>query len=370
MQPRPLLLARGTGPRTGRGRQGGLTLIEFMVSIVIGMLMVAALATLIADQSSNRAEVDRSGRMIENGRYAIRAMAEDVQLAGYWGEVATAPDVPAAIPDPCSLAVADATAGMGMPVYGFNAPIAAAVPGCVGTDQLPGTDILVIRRADADSSSLETTPSVPDMAKLAAAAGQLVIQTGINTAANQNFDFRLNAASATGSTNATMFPLVKKDLATLATIRKVLVRIYYISACSVPVGSSCAGADGGSPIPTLKMKELAVTGGVLGWNTVTVAEGIENMQVDYGVDTDNDGAPDGVDVNGSSLDTAAKWANVMGVKIYLLARSTERSPGGPVDAKSFSLGTAGTIPAANDNYRRHVFLQSVRLVNPSARRTS
>lgn len=69
-------------PRSG---QRGLTLIEFMVSVVIGMLMVAVLAILIADQSGNRAEVDRSGRMIENGRYAVRTIAEDLQMAGYWG---------------------------------------------------------------------------------------------------------------------------------------------------------------------------------------------------------------------------------------------------------------------------------------------
>ena len=58
-------------------RQRGLTLVEFLISITIGLLMVAALATLIADQSGNRAEVDRAGRLIENGRYGIRAMTDD-----------------------------------------------------------------------------------------------------------------------------------------------------------------------------------------------------------------------------------------------------------------------------------------------------
>lgn len=343
-----------------------MTLVEFMVAIVLGMLMVAALATLIASQSANRAEVDRSGRMLENGRYAIRAMADDVQMAGYWGEMSTTPAAPATMPDPCSLVASDVLAAVAVHVQGYNAPVPAALPSClVGANQLPGTDVLVVRRADPDSSSLETTPAVPDMAKVAAAAGQLVIQTGINAAANQIFDYKLLAASGSATTNATNFPLVKKDLTTLATIRKVLVRIYYVSACSVPVGTSCTGADGGTPIPTLKMKELTPTG----WNTVTIAEGIENMQVDYGVDSDSDGAPDGLDIDGSTLDTAAKWTNVMGVKLYLLARSPETSPSFS-DTKTYSLGTAGTVAATNDGYRRHVFVQSVRMVNPSARRSS
>lgn len=353
-----------------RRGERGLTLIEFMVSIVLGMLMVAALSTLIADQSANRAEVDRSGRMLENGRYAIRTMADDMQMAGYWGELSTMPAAPAAMPDPCSKVASDIAAAVSLHVQGYDSPVSAALPSCLaGQNQLAGTDVLVVRRADADSSSLETTPTVPDPAKVAAAAGQVLIQTGINAAANQNFDYRINIATSSTTTNGTMFPLVKKDLATAATIRKVLVRFYFISACSVPVGTSCTGADGGSPIPTLKLRELAMVGGTLDWSTVTVAEGIENMQVDYGVDSDSDGASDGADVNAATLDTPAKWTNVMGAKVYLLARSTERSPGFS-DTKTYSLGTAGTTTATNDGYRRHVFVQSVRFVNPSARRSS
>lgn len=353
-----------------RRGERGLTLIEFMVSIVLGMLMVAALSTLIADQSSNRAEVDRSGRMLENGRYAIRTMADDLQMAGYWGELSTTPAAPGTMPDPCSKVASDVAAAVAMHVQGYDAPVSTALPSCLaGQNQLAGTDVLVLRRADPDSSSLETTSTVPDPAKVAAAAGQLLIQTGINSAANQNFDYRINIATSSTTTNGTMFPLVKKDLATAATIRKVLVRFYFISACSVPVGTSCTGADGGNPIPTLKVRELTMVGGALDWSTVTVAEGIENMQVDYGVDSDSDGASDGADVNAAALDTPTKWTNVMGAKVYLLARSTERSPGF-ADTKTYSLGTAGTTTATNDGYRRHVFVQSVRFVNPSARRSS
>ncbi|MGZ5181367.1 MAG: PilW family protein [Ramlibacter sp.] len=351
----------------GAARQRGLTLIEFMVSIVLGMLMVAALAALIANQSGNRAELDRSGRMIENGRYAIRAMAEDLQLAGYWGELATAPTTPGAMPNPCSLAVADIEAAMALHVQGYDAPATSAVPTCI-TNQLPGTDILVVRRADPDSSSFDAAPGVPDLAKVTAAAGQVVIQTGINAAANQSFDYKINVANSNSSTTAAMFPLVRKDLTTLATIRKVLVRIYYVSACSVEVASSCTNGDGGNPIPTLKMKELSVSSGAPGWNTITLAEGIENLQVDYGVDTDSDGSPDGADVNGAGLGVA-DWPNVMAVKIYLVARSTDKSPTA-AGSKTFDMGTAGSIGAASDQYRRHAFMQSVRLVNPSARRSS
>jgi type IV pilus assembly protein PilW len=355
--------------------QSGLTLIEFMVSIALGMILVAALATLIADQSANRAEVDRAGRLIENGRYAIRAMADDLQMAGYWGELTAAPAAPAAIPDPCGATAVDLEAAMALHVQGYNVgtnttpvssgttPTNAQVASCL-SNVLPNTDVLVVRHVDADSSSLETA-GAPDLAKLV--NGQLYVQTGL-VLATQAFDSRVKVGASAG--NAANFPLVKKDLATLATIRKVVVHIYYVSQCSVPVSGSCASGDGGNPIPTLKMAELSVAGGVATWNTITIAEGIENMQVDYGVDTSADGSPDGSDADGAAL-TNLTWPDAMTAKVYLLARSLERTPGF-VDNKTYVMGTAGTITPATavQGYKRHVFVQSVRLINPSARRVS
>ena len=59
-----------------------------------------------------------------------------------------------------------------------------------------------------------------------------------------------------------------------------------------------------------------------------------------------------------------------------LAREVVHSVSGYADAKTYSMGTidaAGTdatVAAMNDRYRRHVFVQTVRFVNPSGRRTS
>jgi len=204
-----------------------------------------------------------------------------------------------------------------------------------------------------------------EIAKTAAVAGQLYIQTGL-TSSGLTFDYRL----ATG--NDASFTLLKKD-GSAASLRQVLVHIYYISTCS-----DCTSNDGGNPIPTLKRVELSVASGAMALTTTSLAEGIENMQIDYGSDTDNDGNPDGDYGNGdyvnavalatpSNVMGVADWANVMSIKINLLARSPEKTPGYS-DAKTYNLGTFGTTTAANDGYTRHAFVQAVRLVNPSGRR--
>lgn len=338
-----------------------MTLIELMISIAIGLFLVAGLATLIASQSGTRAEIDKSGRMIENGRYALQAIASDVQMAGYWGELSSIPSAPAALPNPCSVTITGAQniqESIPLHVQGYNNP--ATLPAnlaCV-TNYLPGTDVLVVRHADTE-----------EIATGAAVAGQVYLQTGL-TSSGLSYEYRL------ASGNDASFTLLKKD-GSVATLRKLLIHIYYISQCSEPVSGSCTGADGGTPLPTLKRVELTVTSGAPAMTTVSLAEGIENMQIDYGSDTDNDGAPNGDYGNGDFVNGVASppatamgvsdWTNVMSVKIHLLARSRDATPGYS-DSKTYDLGTFGATTATNDSYKRHAFVQAVRVVNPSGRR--
>ncbi|HUR90361.1 MAG TPA: PilW family protein [Ramlibacter sp.] len=343
-------------------RQAGLTLIEFMVAIVIGMLMIAAMATLIANQSTNRAEIDRAGRLIENGRYAMSAIAVDAQLAGYWGEYNTAPGSGGPM-DPCTTTVADIQSDTLEHVQGFDE--SAADPSCV-SNRKANTDILVIRRAEPDSSDVETGGLV-DFTKVK--QGQLYLQTGLQ-AGIPSLQYRIAAGAATAANNATAFNLTQKDTTKVAKVRKLNVHIYYVSKCSVEVSGSCTNADGGTPIPTLKRVELTNSGGATSFTTVSMAEGIENMQVDYGVDTNADGMPDSY-LGAASITTSAGWASVMTARIYLLTRASETTPGYSDAGRTYSLGSYGTTSAAagETGYRRHLFTQTVRFVNPAGRLT-
>jgi type IV pilus assembly protein PilW len=340
-------------------RQAGLTLIEFMVAIVIGMLMIAAMATLIANQSTNRAEVDRAGKLIENGRYAMSTIVTDAQLAGYWAEYYAAPGT-GGVMDPCSTTLADIQNDTLEHVQGYD-DTAGTFPTCI-SNQKAGTDVLVVRRAEPDTSDIETAGLVawPKVKQ-----GQAYIQAGLN---NGQMVKVLDVGQATNAANATKFNLTQKDTTKVAKLHKVYVHIYYISKCSVEVSGSCTNADGGTPIPTLKRVELGVSGTSPAFSTTTIAEGIENMQVDYGLDTDADGAPDSY-VNASSITTAAGWSTVMTARIYLLARASEVTPAYSDAGRTYSLGTYGSTsaPTGETGFRRHVFTQTVRFVNPAGR---
>jgi type IV pilus assembly protein PilW len=69
--------------------------------------------------------------------------------------------------------------------------------------------------------------------------------------------------------------------------------------------------------------------------------------------------------------SVGQLANAVAVKLYVLARANEATPG-YVDTKSYKLGGAAAITAsdlaAGASFKRHVFSTSVRLINVSARR--
>ena len=55
------------------------------------------------------------------------------------------------------------------------------------------------------------------------------------------------------------------------------------------------------------------------------------------------------------------------MKLYLLARNTEPSPG-YANSKSYTLDSATTVAGSGDAYRRHVFNTTVKLTNVAGRR--
>ncbi len=170
--------------------------------------------------------------------------------------------------------------------------------------------------------------------------------------------------------NASSFTLLKKDGVTVADRRAYVQRIYFVSPCNVFESgeTSCtADADGGKPIPTLKRLELSVAGGTPGATAFVLTplvEGVENMQLDYGVDTEGVGGPAYPFLQSPTL---AQWPEVVAVNISLLVRNPAETFGHE-DDRTYSLGLAGSVGPFNDRYKRHVYSSGVRVINVSARK--
>ncbi len=344
--------------------QLGLSLIELMISITIGLLILVSLSTLFINQSKSRVELDKSNRMIDNGRYALELLSNNLRLAGYYDNYAPS-STPTVLYDPCNTAaITDSTKNLDillLHVQGYNAAtatstiaslpcgsayIAGGLTYTAGSNLTlkPGSDILTIRRA---STAVTATPL----------SGTAYLQVSMcqTDVATPPTNYQIVTAPAIASFSA----MHKKDCTATADLRAFIVQTYFVSPSNNAIvtvpGSGCTVGD---CIPTLKQIDQN--------GTVTpLVEGIEYMQLDYGVDDTGDGMPDRY--TDCSVCTLTDWSNVVSVRINVVARNTDKTTGWS-DSKTYALGAAGTLGPLNDTYKRHVYTQLVRLVNPAGRR--
>ena len=75
---------RPTAMRPHR-RDGGFSLIKLMIGVTIGLVLLTVLATVFDRTSGGRSDLDRVSRLIENSRFAVDVIGDDMRHAGFYG---------------------------------------------------------------------------------------------------------------------------------------------------------------------------------------------------------------------------------------------------------------------------------------------
>lgn len=386
--------------------QKGFSLIELMISITIGLLIMVALGSLFLNINRSNNEMAKTNSQIENGRFAIQLLQEDIVHAGYWGAyvpqfddltITGAPTgVPTAVPNPCLAystpwTAAHVTNLIGIPIqaYGATPPSGAGCVTNLATNKKASTDVLVVRHAETCVPG-ETNCEVDTAGKLYFQASQCEIEI-TPPAPNVPSPYKLGTSAFNLHKRNCVGTGVPPDLpitaGTIAEKRKFISNIYYIRDYAQTVG------DG---IPTLMTSQFDLSGGTLAHQAaVPLIEGIEGFHVELGIDSlsdtnaavnytvaidwadpinltspknRGDGVPNGAFVNCTDAApcTDTQLINVVAVKVYVLARADKVSPG-YTDTKTYSLGST-TLGPFSDGFKRHVFSTTVRLINVSNRR--
>lgn len=340
--------------------QRGYTIAELMIAIALGLILVAGLTTIFVNNSRTSTEIERANQQIENGRYAMQLLTDDLRNAGYLAEfnpflLAT----PVAKPDPCATDAATLTAALPLAIQAYDN--GTAIPTCLSTmlsDLRSGTDILLVRRV--------STCAVGDTDCEANVAGTLYFQASACSSATE-----LSSTNVANyyvlDTAPANFTRHKKDCIALAPLYRFRTHIYFVANNDKP----------GDGIPTLKRAEL----GVSGFAVVPLVEGIQELQIEYGVDTaaPTAGAPAAFTADPDTYNTCAGvtcmgyWRNTVAAKISLLARNTQ-STTGYNDDKTYTLGLMANgqpnnFGPFNDGYKRHLYETVVRLNNVAGRNT-
>lgn len=332
----------------GKRQQSGFTLLEVLISLGIGLVVMTSLLALFDNTSHARQETEKVTYMTENARYAMGELSSDIEHAGFLGEFnpsATSPSFQTLSVCPATPTTPVTLAGLGWDLGVSPRKIPVALMGFSGsglaclTDRSSVTERMEgisIHRVDTGSAVVGTARAAADFylhpSRCAADLVDVDIGAGTTTLALENLDC------------SAVYP----------SVRRITQRSYFLSDCNI-----CSPSDG---IQTLKRAELV--GGV--YVVTSVAEGIERMAIEYGLDTTGNGVVDEYKLGSAISGTAPDiWANVVAVRITLLARADVITRNF-TDERTYQL--AGTSYAPADGYKRILATQTVRVMNAAGRR--
>lgn len=350
--------ARGEAAALRRRRSVGFTLIELMVSLALGSLILVALVVVFSRNTANQTELERTTRQLESARFALDILSEDIMHAGYYGEIDPTPNKLKPLRkisnlSPCVDLPADLPVDLGWEDVDGNPAIPPAVRG-IGSEE--GADCLKDRLDNTEAITLRHVDTGPPLS-IAEAAGRnnLYIQV------NRCRDAKSSLPDILAVSNAApeKFELRNLDCdGVIDAVRRFVQRTYYVASCNACVSEH-------EP-PTLKRLEL-INGE---WHTTSLAEGIENLQIEYGVDSDDDGTPDEFIAAKDMVAAPRVWENVVSARLHLLARNTKETPGYE-DPRSYVLPPRYPADAPyqpKNGYKRSLMSATVRLVNVGGRR--
>lgn len=308
-----------------RKRQSGLSLIELMIAMTIGLFLIGGAMLIFVTSSDARRTNDDIARMQENIRFAMETIEPDVRMAGLWGLTSitgildgyagSANELDAIGGDCADRWYIDLTA----PLEGFNDNNPYSATCLPGSEHMAGTDMLVVRHASTEVAT-------------ALANGVIYIRT--DATRGEVFE---------GSTPPT------GPFAAGAEDHRLLVHAYYVRPYTFAVG------DG---IPSLRRLILTDDGA---GNTIIddeeIVPGVEDFQIQFGIDDTGDGSINRY-VNPETAGLITD--DIRAVRIWLMARST-RAESEFTNNATYEYASKSVQP--NDRFRRLLTSTTITLRN-------
>jgi len=334
---------KATTVACGRLRQLGVSMIELMVALAIGaILMLGAVAVYVKARDAY-STMDTASRLQETARYAMNVIETDARMAGFIGlnsQAALVNNLNQGLTDANGNAVALAGCGanwasaLDWPATGTDASYSLDSANCpaYGAGAQADTDVLIIRRASADRIPQTT-------AAIAAYAGHILLGT------SRGFG-QIFVGDALGTVPSSFNGLDEPPAGTPpgADTRRLLVDAYYVSQDS----------SEGTGYPSLRRKILQKGPKVV---DEEVVPGIEDLQVQYGVDVNDDRNADRY-VNADNLTATDR---VVSLRVWLRVRARERDVAFK-DTATYQYANRNQS-GLNDQYRRVVVGKTFQLRN-------
>jgi len=312
--------------------QTGFTLIELMVSVIIGLFLLAGVFTIYLNSRDSQRVIDEEVRMMDNARFALETIAYDLRHAGAYGHhnhegQANIFDEEnfSTVTGQCGGAGSNWVVDLNRPVFAVNDSSDYLADCMTGWDQ---GDSIEVRYA----VPLPTATVQADLI-----ANNLYLQSVANYAYLFKGDTPPPASKFAGKPNLRYFLWQS--------------RAYYISDHTDQAG------DG---VPSLRLVSLAP--GPIVENSILL-RGVEDLQIKVGLDTPLVGETQGdesADTYKNPNDALVKWNQAIAARVWLVVRSEQQYP--DIDPTS-TYEVAGVVKTNGDRFKRIVVSTSIRLRN-------
>lgn len=344
-------------------RNKGFSLVEMMIAMVVGLVILAAVSAIMVNTNKNYNTTDSTARLQENARFAMQFIATDLRRAGYFGCTDDMSVVNSTLNGGSASAFAvNPLEGVENIGSGTWQPSGVAAPSTTASsaEAIPGTDAFAIRYLDLDNPVTIQQQMPNESAVLFVNTGHgfnandiiavsdcdsadVMQLTNVNASGTGGKDNLVHNAGGTNVPGNSTQKL-SKSYGANASVLKMNVAQYYI-------GKSAGGT-------TTSLYRVGLNG------TEELVEGVDNMQIRYGIVTTADRIPSTyVDANAVG---AGNWGNVISVRVGLLMSTIANTEDG-----QFSTDTDTRIHSVNgtnigpigDRRTRQVFESTIMLRN-------
>ena len=334
---------------SGFGSARGFSLIELMVSIVLGLIIIAGAASIYLASKRSMTEVEQVAAVSENGRFALQLLNSAVRHVSFFGG-ARPPDIRddaslVAVTGDCTGdAAAYDTDNAFFAVRATGTPGASvSVLGCI-TDALANTDVLVIKGV-APSPLYDADPDDPNAPR----DGSISFPTGAWSSEETYVVSNSESGILVDGADTAPSVAVGTEFA-LGVAWPYRLQIYYIRNAATP---------------TLARKVLAwdTASGTVAVDTQDLVQGVENIRYLFSYDSDGDGEVD-ITENLTGVTAADAWDTVISLQVFLLVRSDAADPD-YLDEKTYNLGDISYTPTGDARSVRRILLNSdIAMRNP------
>ena len=304
-----------------RRAQRGMSLVEVMVAMVIGMIGCIVVFQVFSVAESRKRTISAGSDMDVSGRLGLMALVRDIQLAGYgYGQAAAANATSSGSPFGCTVNAHDALRSP--TAFSFTlAPviITQGASGAVDT-------ITVLQGSSNLMVGLKTIDLTTNTTK------RIKTNTGGRTGA-QRGDVVVSVASTpslgcamyeiTGDSNGDQLTL-DHATGTYTTAAGQSKTARYNSGASTPsftmTGEGKLLNLGATPFLnawSVSGGKLIVSNGITATGNAEAADGIVNLQAQYGYDANGDGI---IASTEWQTTTPTDWTRVLAVRVAILAR--------------------------------------------------